>query len=62
MDAKALADAIMAITNDEQTYNRFADGAKKRYQEMFKKEITINNVFGIYNKLWKKLDFSQRDL
>lgn len=62
MDAKALADAIMAITNDEQTYNRFAEGAKKRYQEMFKKEITINNVFGIYNKLWKKLDFSQREL
>lgn len=53
-NAKELADAIMKITGDRETYERFAIGAEKRYHETFTKEKMIDNVLEIYNKLWKK--------
>lgn len=52
-NAKELAEAIMKITDDRQTYKRFAEGAEKRYRDTFTKEKMINNVLDIYNKLWK---------
>lgn len=53
-DARGLADAIMAIADDDQTYRKFSAGAEKRYQDMFSKDKMINNVLTIYNKLWMK--------
>ena len=53
-DAKALADAIRTIADDELAYRKFSAGAEKRYREMFTKDKMINNVLDIYNKLWMK--------
>lgn len=53
-DARGLADAIMAIADDDQTYRKFSAGAEQRYQDMFSKDKMINNVLTIYNKLWMK--------
>lgn len=51
--AKELAEAIMQITGDEQTYGKFAAGAEKRYRDTFTKERMIDNALEIYNKIWK---------
>lgn len=53
-DAKALADAIRTIADDELAYRKFSAGAEKRYREMFTKDKMINNVLDIYNKLWMR--------
>ena len=50
-NAKELAEAIMRIAGDGQMYKRFAEGAEKRYRDIFTKERMINNVLDIYNKL-----------
>lgn len=52
-NAKELAEAIMAITKNNDTYLQYADGAKQRYRDMFTKEKMINKVLEIYNNLWK---------
>ena len=51
-NAKELAEAIMKITDDGETYKTFVTGAEKRYRDTFTKEKMINNVLDIYNKLW----------
>lgn len=53
-NAKELADAILKITENRETYKRFAIGAEKRFNETFTKEKMIDRVLEIYNKLWKK--------
>ena len=50
-NAKELAEAIMAIAGDRQTYEKFAAGARKRYRDTFTKERMINNVLEIYNDI-----------
>lgn len=60
-NAKELAEAIMKIAGEEETYRTFAAGAEKRYRDMFTKDKMINNVLDIYNKLWMKQELSQRE-
>lgn len=50
-DAKELADAIMQITSDPGTYQRFCKGAKERFRAMFTKQAMIEKCIEIYNKL-----------
>ncbi len=50
-NARELADAIMRIAGDGETYKTFAAGAKKRYREMFTKDKMINDILEIYNRL-----------
>ena len=50
-DAKALADAIMQVTSDPDTYQRFCKGARDRYRALFTKQAMIENCIEIYNKL-----------
>lgn len=49
-DAKALADAIIKVTSDPETYQRFCKGAKERYKALFTKETMIEKCIEIYNK------------
>lgn len=48
---KALAEAIMQITKDNETYKRFSSGALNRYNENFTKERMIENCINIYKNL-----------
>ena len=50
-DAKALANAIMQITADSNSYSNYCDNARKRYKAMFTKEAMIRQCVEIYNKL-----------
>lgn len=52
-NAKELAEAIMKITGNRETYEKFAAGAESRYRKAFTKKRMIDNVLDIYNKLWK---------
>ena len=54
MDAKQLAESIMAIAEDENVYKTFCEGAAQRYRDLFTKERMIENLQEIYRKLWKK--------
>lgn len=47
-NAKELALAIEAVTENEEVYRRFSDGAAKRYREMFTKECMIDKCLTIY--------------
>lgn len=50
-DAKALAEAIMRVADDEEEYRRYASGAQKRYRDTFTKDRMIDKILDIYNKL-----------
>ena len=50
-DAKALADAIMQITSDPQTYSIYCSNARSRYKALFTKEVMIEKCIEIYNKI-----------
>ncbi len=50
-NAKELADAIMSIAGDGQTYAKLSTGAKNRYKEMFTMEKMIDNILQIFEKL-----------
>lgn len=47
-DAKALAEAIRKVTEEEKQYSAFSEGAFKRYQENFTKKKMIENCLKIY--------------
>ena len=49
--AQELAEAIERITGNAETYQRFSEGAKTRYQEMFTKERMIEKCLTIYLEL-----------
>lgn len=49
--ARELARAIEQVTENTETYQRFSDGARKRYQEMFTKERMIERCLTIYMEL-----------
>lgn len=53
-DARALADAIKKITGDTEIYNKYASGARMRYQNTFTKERMIGKCLELYyHELWK---------
>lgn len=54
MNAQQLAEAIVAIAEDENVYKTYCEGAAQRYRELFTKQSMIANVQEIYSKLWKK--------
>ena len=54
MNAQQLAEAIVAIAEDENAYKTYCEGAAQRYRELFTKQSMIANVQEIYSKLWKK--------
>ncbi len=48
-DSRALADAIVDITSDPETYNRYCRRARERFERMFTRDRMIDNCIGIYN-------------
>lgn len=52
-NAEELAVAIRAVTADAARWQRFSDGARRRYEEIFTKDKMIKEVHNIYNDLWK---------
>lgn len=50
-NAEELAEAIVAITQDAETYGKFCLGAKRRWEECFTKDKMISDVMKIYNKI-----------
>ena len=48
-DPKALADAILKITADSETYQGFSERALRRYEEMFTTEAMVDKMMKIYN-------------
>jgi len=53
-DSKALAEAVMAITRDEETYSRFCRGARERYLETFTMPHMIDNCKKLYDGVLKE--------
>ncbi len=49
-DPEALAKAILAITKDEIVHKSFGEGARSRFEEMFRKELMITELENIYEK------------
>ena len=54
MNAQQLAEAIVAIAENEDAYKTFCEGAAQRYRDLFTKEKMIGNLQEIYSELWKK--------
>lgn len=50
-DAKAIADAIMKITCNDETYSTFCDKARGRYSEMFTYYVMIERCINLYRSL-----------
>lgn len=53
-DSLRLAEAIRAVLSDESAYAAYSEGARRRYRELFTKEMMIDKVITIYDKLWKE--------
>ena len=49
--AQDLARAIEAVTENEEVYRKFSEGATKRYRDMFTKECMIDKCLTIYLEL-----------
>ena len=49
-DAKRLAEAIQAITAHPMIYERYAEGARKRYERMFTFDRMIDNTLKLYTE------------
>lgn len=50
-DAEGLAACIKAIMADEATYNRFVQGSKERFAQLFRYETMIEKCVGVYEGL-----------
>lgn len=48
-NALELANAVMAVTENETVYKKYSDGAAKRYEDLFTKGKMIKNCLNIYN-------------
>lgn len=48
-DSQALADAIIEITSDPETYRKYCKGARERFDRMFTRNKMIDNCISIYN-------------
>lgn len=55
-DARRLAEAMQAITAHPMIYERYAEGARKRYERMFTLERMIDNTLTLYNQDYAKID------
>ena len=47
---KEIAQAVMQITADPETYRRYCLNARVRYEQMFTKQVMIDKCLNIYNK------------
>ena len=52
-DAKALAEAIVKVTENPNEYKKFSEGAKQHFEEMFTKPKMIQTCLDIYKNLLK---------
>ena len=50
-DARALADAIVAVCEDPVRYAQFCEGARKRFEQNFTFDAMIGNAAALYNEL-----------
>lgn len=53
-DGKAIADAIKHITQDERTWKRYSDGARRRFAKYFTKEKMLADCLALYSELLYK--------
>lgn len=53
-NAKELADAIMEITKDEETYKRFSEGARERFNKVFTRDRMIEKCINYYKNEQQK--------
>lgn len=54
-DSKSLADAFLRILNDAETYTKYRQGARIRFEQFFTKNIMINNCIEAYRFIFKEL-------
>lgn len=50
-NSQELANAIINITSDEHTYDRYCRGARRRYEQHFTYNKMIDNCLNIYNRV-----------
>ena len=50
-DGKAIAEAIKTITKDEETWNRYSEGSRRRFAEIFTKEKMLKGCLDLYSEL-----------
>lgn len=50
-NSKAIADAILYLTSNEERYKRFSIGAKQRYETFFRKDLMIKKCLDLYTAL-----------
>ena len=50
-DSKALADAIIQVCSDEQTYQRLRQQARQRYEQLFRMEWMIDAHQALYREV-----------
>ena len=50
-DAKALAEAIVKVTDNPEKYHKFSEGARRHFEEMFTKPKMIQTCLDLYKKL-----------
>ena len=50
---KAIADAILSITSNIETYSQYCTNSKLRYAEIFTLDKMITSVYKLYNNLLK---------
>lgn len=53
-DAKALADAILQICNDEELHHHYSMQARQRYEQLFRMEDMISACQQLYQELMRK--------
>ena len=50
-NAEAIADAILKITSNREAYMTYSNNAKKRYEQLFQKEMMIEKCLALYKNL-----------
>ena len=54
MDAEALADAIRALTADEETYRQYGEQARKLYETCYTYDRMIDRCLDLYRRIMEK--------
>lgn len=49
--SEEISNAISSLTKDVSLYTKLSNGAKKRFNDLFRKEDMIRNIYDIYRKL-----------
>lgn len=52
-NGKELANAIEKIISDQKLYKKYSQGAKNRFEEHFKREIMVENIYKLYSEILK---------